>query len=169
MSEKSDGADKVMKFQVGQVVNAVAAKYESKVTTPPDAYTEATLLDDMLMAYKFAKTDADREILKATEGLGTSRTRIATISNLISRGLLVSVKSGKRQELHASDMARSLVRSLPPSLMDVATTAKWEMAFNMIEKGQVEWVAVVDKQYQFVEHVVDLARRQSASNAGSIG
>lgn len=154
-------SEKPLKYQVGQVVSAVAAKYEAKVTTPPSAYTEDTLLDDMLMAYKFAKSEGDRSILKATEGLGTSRTRIPTISNLIKRKLLVSVKKGKRHELHASEMARRLVASLPPSLVDVAMTAKWELAFNMIEKGQVDWCAVVDKQYQFVDHVVDLARQQA--------
>lgn len=156
-------ADKPLQFQVGQVVHAAAARYESKVTTPPPPYTEDSLLDAMLTAYKFATSEEDRAILKSTEGLGTSRTRIATITNLISRGLLLSVKKGKKHELHASDMARSLVKALPPHLTNVAMTAKWEIAFDMIEKGKVEWRAVVDRQYQFVELIVEQARRQSGA------
>jgi DNA topoisomerase-3 len=149
------------RFEVGQVVHAVAAKYEPATTVPPAPYTEATLLDDMLMAYKFASSDADRKILKQTEGLGTSRTRIAVINNLISRGLLVSTRKGKRHEVHASDMARALVKAVPPVLTNVAMTAKWEIAFNMIESGEVEWRQVVDRQYRFVDGVVDLAKDQA--------
>lgn len=155
MSDKS-----FARFEVGQVVHAVSAKYEPATTVPPPAYTEDTLLDDMLMAYKFASSESDRRILKQTEGLGTSRTRIAVINNLISRGLLVSTRKGKRHEVHASDMARALVKAVPPVLTNVAMTAKWEIAFNMIESGQVEWRQVVDRQYQFVDGVVDLAKEQ---------
>lgn len=149
------------RFEVGQVVHAVAAKYEPATTVPPPPYTEDTLLDDMLMAYKFASNEADRAILKQTEGLGTSRTRVSVINNLIERGLLVSTRKGKRHEVHASDMARALIKAVPPVLANVAMTAKWEIAFDLIESGKVDWRQVVDRQYQFVDGVVELAKGQA--------
>lgn len=151
---------KIAAYHVGQVVGAASARLESKVTSPPSRYSEDTLLDAMLSAHRFAKTDQDRAILKETEGLGTSRTRVPTISNLIARGLLVSQKKGKRHELRSSDLARAVIGALPPILTDVALTAKWEIAFGMVESGKISWRQVVERNDQFVEYIVSHARQQ---------
>lgn len=150
----------VSAYQVGQVVHAVAARYESKVTTPPPRYTMATILDDMLAAWKFAKSDGDRAVLRQVEGLGTARTRQPMIDNAVSRGLLVCTKKGKNHELVSSPMARQVMAVLSPQLKDVAQTAKWEMAFGMIEKGEVSVEQAIDKAYQFIAVVVEQARAQ---------
>lgn len=147
-------------YQVGQVVGAASARLEAKVTSPPPRYTEDSLLDAMLSAHRFAKTDQDRAVLKETEGLGTSRTRVPTITNLIARGLLISQKKGKRHELRSSELARAVVAALPPILTDVALTAKWEVAFGMVEAGKIGWRQVVERNDQFVEHIVAHARQQ---------
>ena len=65
---------------VGQVVKAVAARCESRMTEAPPRYTQDTLVADMLAAHKFAKTEQEKVILRETEGLGTSRTREPTIT-----------------------------------------------------------------------------------------
>jgi DNA topoisomerase-3 len=147
-------------FQIGQVVKAVSARYEAKQTTPPERYTQDTLLDAMITAHRFAKSDADRVILRQTEGLGTSRTRVAIISNLIARNLLTSTRKGKRHELRPTETARTLCQVLPPMLKDVAMTAMWEKAFAMVEKGEVDWRQVVDRQYAFVHQVVEHGKGQ---------
>jgi DNA topoisomerase-3 len=147
-------------YEVGQVVNAVSARYEAKRTTPPDPYDMATILDDMLAAGKFAKTKEDREVLKRVEGLGTSRTRQAIVDGLVKRGLLHTERRGKRHILRPHSLAMALCKALSPSITDVATTAKWELAFSMIESGQVDWRQVVDRQYLHVRQVVAEAKRQ---------
>ncbi|TXI24238.1 MAG: hypothetical protein E6Q67_03190 [Roseateles sp.] len=147
-------------YTVGQVVRAAGARVEAKVTQPPDRYTQDTLLDDMVSAYKFARTPQDREVLKQVDGLGTSRTRVPMIENLIVRGLLQSVKKGKKHELRSSDFARQVITLVPETLTDVAMTAKWEIAFGLIEEGKVEWRRVVDHNYQFVDQVVAQAKQQ---------
>lgn len=147
------------KYEMGQVVGAAAARYEKKETTPPERFTEATLLDEMSAAWKYAKTPEDRAVLKSI-GLGTSRTRLPMISGLISRQILNVEKKGKRSELVPSALAMALRDMLPPFVTDVAYTAKWEITFQMIAKGQVQWDVVVDRQHQFVEKAVELARQQ---------
>jgi DNA topoisomerase-3 len=158
MTQARSGA--LSAYTVGQVVRAAGARVESKVTQPPDRYTQDTLLDDMVAAYKFAKTPQDREVLKQMSGLGTSRTRIPMIENLISRALLQTVKKGKKHELRSSDFARQVITLVPEILTDVAMTAKWEIAFGLIEEGKVDWRRVVDHNYQFVDQVVATAKQQ---------
>lgn len=150
-------------YRVGQVVNAVSARYEAKKTQPPERYTQASLIDDMLNAHKFAKSDAERKVLRETEGLGTSRTRESTITSLINRGYLTSVRRGKRHELVSQAMARQIALNVPDYLSSVATTAKWEVAFAMIERGQVEPDAVIKKVHEMLHGLVADARAKKGT------
>lgn len=163
MTDSGSSGDKPVNasaYQVGQIVHAVAAKFEAKKTEPPARYSQDTLLDDMLAAHKFAKTPQDREILKSVEGLGTSRTRQSMIDGAVRRGFFVSVKKGKRHVLESTPMAKTMMASLQPELKDVAQTAKWELAFSMIERGEVTLAQVVDRAYHFVTGVVAYAKDQ---------
>lgn len=162
-------ADMKMMYQVGQVIGAVSAKLDAKVTTPPPRYTEATLLDEMNNVHKYAKNDAERKILKEINGLGTSRTKVETISALIRRGLFHVVKKGKNHEISPDEMAIKTVSKLPPLLLDVATTARWEKAFTMVERGEVSWQQVVERQHGVVAQVIEHARAQKQGVQGAQG
>lgn len=143
---------------VGKVVRAVSARCEEKETTPPKHYTEDTLIADMLGAYKFAKNDQDRTVLKETEGLGTSRTREPTITSLVKKAMLISQKKGKLHQITSSDMARATIAALPPMLTDVSMTAKWEIAFKMVERGQVSPEKVNAHLKANLDHLMELAK-----------
>jgi len=160
MNAAADRPLNVSAYEVGQIVRAVSARYETKKTEPPPRYSQDTLVDDMLAAHKFAKTAQDREILRTVEGLGTSRTRLSIVDGAVRRGFLLSTKKGKRHELRSSDMARAMCDAFPAILKDVAMTAKWEIAFSMIERGEVGISQVIDRAYVFVAQVVELAKSQ---------
>lgn len=145
-------------YYVGQVVKAVAARYEKAMTEPPKRYTEDTLIADMLAAHKFAASEQERAILKETEGLGTSRTRAATIEGLIKGGFLVSTKKQKLYELKSSEMSRVTIARLPEVLTSVATTAKWEVAFKMIERGAATTDQVRQALKANLDHIVRVAK-----------
>jgi DNA topoisomerase-3 len=155
---------KVLSYKVGQVVNARSVRLEQRVTEPPERYTQPTLLDDMIGAYRFAKTAQDREMLKETGGLGTSRTRTPMIENLIRRGMFIAEKKGKRNYIISSPFLRDLVRRLPALMCDPALTAKWEVALGMIERGQATLEQVLEKERQFVTAMVDQAKTNAANN-----
>lgn len=125
-------------YQVGRVVGAVSATYTTEQTEPPERYTQASLMDDMMAAHKFATSESDRATLRQIDGLGTARTREPTITNLITRGFLEvrKAKRGKQEYLVPTATAREIARHLPPMLTDVGTTAKWELAFRLIEQGK---------------------------------
>lgn len=147
-------------YKVGRVLNAVSATYESARTEPPRRYTQSDLLDAMMAAYKFASNDADRAVLKQVAGLGTSRTREAIITGLLNRGFMETRKSPRergRTELVPTAAGRSIIEGLPEVLTSVALTAKWELAFQLIEKGKAT-AADVDRHLQALLHkIVQLA------------
>ena len=149
-------------YFVGKIVKAASARFDAKMTEPPKRYTEDALIADMLSAHKFAKSDADKVILKETEGLGTSRTRAPTIEGLIKGGFLVSKKKRKLHEITSTEVARMILANLPDVLTGVATTAKWEVAFKMIEKGQVKPEQVRQALKENLDFIVETARSQGS-------
>ncbi|MEJ8837574.1 DNA topoisomerase [Ramlibacter sp. AN1133] len=126
-------------YRVGRVIGAVSATYEKCETEPPRRYTQSDLIDDMMAAHKFAPSEQERQVLRQIDGLGTSRTRESTISGLLQRGFLEEKRTRRgRAELVPTPLARSVVQHLPAMLTSVATTAKWELAFRLIEQGKAE-------------------------------
>lgn len=153
-------------FTVGQVVGAASCRYEKKQTRRPDRFTDSTLVDAMLHADRYATSEADRMILRQTEGLGTSRTRSPTIDSLVAKGYLRLEKKGRRNELISTQLARAVCAHLPQYLVDVATTAKWEVAFDLIEKGKASPEQLRAKVEELVRNVIASAQASSKSLAG---
>lgn len=172
-------------YQVGKVVGVVSARVEGQRTSPPERYTEHSLLEDMTSAHKFSPDASERAVLFEITGLGTSRTRPGIIKGLISRGLLlvesISGRGGKKKGVIVSSQeARMIAKCLPPSLTSVATTAKWELGFRLVEQGKATpqqmqahldraLVAIVDDAKRRGKGGVPLAQKpgQSPSNGGN--
>lgn len=154
-------------YVVGQIVGAVSARYTAARTAPPDRYDMATILDVMLAAHRFAKTEADRKVLQSI-GIGTSRTRLAIVQGLVDKGLLSVERKGKRHVLRPTAFGEELCAKLPPLLLDVALTAKWEVAFGMVERGEVTSEQLVDRTYQLVDQVLALAKQQLEAGFTSV-
>lgn len=125
-------------YKVGQVVYAATATLESAQTKPPERYTETTLLDDMMAAYKFATNESDRALLKQIAGIGTSRTRDMIIKNFVDRGFLLRTKKKSAYQLTISSEGKMLLEKLPDELKNVAMTAKWERALQLVADGSAK-------------------------------
>ncbi len=141
-------------YQVGQVLDAKAVRLETAQTKPPDLYTEATLMQDMLSAYKFAKTADERDILREVGGIGTARTRGAVIEAAIKRGYFERQKRGKTLELRITPVGAQVLCMLPSVAKDVTMTAKWERALAMVAAGQAEPAALIAKSRQILRDLV---------------
>lgn len=164
-SEAQASFEALSAYSVGQVVNAVSAELSKGRTSPPPRYTQAALINDMTNAWKFARTKEERDMLRATEGIGTSRTRDQMLENLINRKLITSKKVGRRHEIISSDIGRDIVGRLPAWLIDVATTAKWEVLLAAIEKGEAEMEQAIAAQVEYVKQVVQRAKNQVGKSA----
>ena len=110
---------------------------QEKVTTPPAAFTDATLLAAMTGISRFV-TDKDiKAILKETDGLGTEATRASIIELLFKRGFLI--RQGK--QIHASQTGKAFIACLPTQLITPDMTAKWESTLNSISLGETSYQA----------------------------
>lgn len=142
-------------FEVGQPVRARDVKLQEAKTKPPAYFTESSLVEAMVEVHKYVKDPATKKILKETQGIGTERTRGEIIKRLRDLGFL-QIGSGKR--LTSTERGRALIDALTNDLRDPGVTAKWEMALDMIAKGEASYELFIGKQHIFLRSVVDLVR-----------
>ncbi|MFA7109368.1 MAG: DNA topoisomerase 3 [Sphaerochaetaceae bacterium] len=101
-------------------------------TTPPDRYTEATLLFAMEHAGKFVEDKEQKRNL--TNGIGTPATRADIIEKLINSHCM----ERKDRYLFPTPKGRELIRLVPSLLKSPELTANWEMRLSKIADGSEE-------------------------------
>mgnify|MGYP002562495655 CR=1 FL=1 len=116
-------------FAEGQQFDRPAPKVTAHDTTPPKAYTEASLLSAMERAGN-EDTDPDAE----RRGLGTPATRAAVIEKIVKSGF--ATRKGK--QLIPTKDGNNLVCVLPDALTSPQLTAEWEIALTQIAKGAAD-------------------------------
>ncbi len=120
--EDSDLADKVPPLDKGTVLVCRDGEIKDKMTEPPKAFTEATLLQAMTGIARFVSDASLKKILRDTDGLGTEATRAGILEMLFKRQLLQ--RQGKA--IHASEAGKGLIYALPDSSTYPDMTAHWE-------------------------------------------
>lgn len=158
--------------RVGAFVRAVSARVVMTQSDPPQRYTEADLLEDMLLAERHAMSEADAVVLRATKGIGTARTRSEGIVDLLRNESLVrletKVNGVRRSEVALTAAGSRLEGALPAELKSVGLTAKWEMLCRQIELGELapeHFRTVIRK---FVTAVVaDVRRRKKLASSAT--
>jgi DNA topoisomerase-3 len=132
---EDENQNELPKLSKNEELWCIQGQVQEKVTTPPAAFTDATLLAAMTGISRFV-TDKDiRAILKETDGLGTEATRASIIELLFKRGFLM--RQGK--QIHASQTGRAFIDCLPKQLVTPDMTAKWESALNSISLGEASY------------------------------
>lgn len=122
-------------LQVNQQVNLVEAKLNEKATTPPNRYTDATILEAMINAGRFLEDKSLKEVLKSSEGIGTPATRGSIIEKLISLKMI----ERKKKTFYATDYGISIIQNLNGHLVaSPELTAQWEQKLKSIEACQLE-------------------------------
>ena len=130
---KKEGAEKALpELTEGQTLSVSAAIVKEGKSSPPQHFTEDTLLSAMETAGKEdMPEDAERK------GLGTPATRAGILEKLVSAGFLERKKSRKTVQLLPSHDAVSLITVLPEQLQSPLLTAEWEYRLGEIERGQL--------------------------------
>lgn len=148
--------DKAMpKIEDGTEVTVQSAKVKKRRTSPPDYYTEGTLIEDMGSVAKYVKNPDLRASLKENSGIGTAATQASIIETLKTRGY-IKVERGK---IKVSDLGRSMVNTLHPLLVNPDLTAKWEMDLKRIADGQMELSEFEGNIRRFVDYFLDWASK----------
>ena len=130
---KKEGVEKALpELTEGQTLSVSAAIVKEGKSSPPQHFTEDTLLSAMETAGKEnMPEDAERK------GLGTPATRAGILEKLVSAGFLERKKSRKTVQLLPSHDAVSLITVLPEQLQSPLLTAEWEYRLGEIERGQL--------------------------------
>jgi len=152
-------------LNLGQSLKSLQAEVLEKHTSPPKAYTDASLLAAMTGISVHVSDPQLRKILRDTDGLGTEATRAGIIELLFSRGFLS--RTGKTISSTAS--GRGLIEALP----DVATypdmTARWEAELSAISEGRSQYKKLMSPLEQQLKELVVQSREVLPKGLSGLG
>lgn len=137
----------------GQQLACTAAKILEKHTSPPQAFTDATLLAAMTGISRYVKDESIRKILRDTDGLGTEATRAGIIELLFKRGFLQ--RNGK--QIRATSTGKALIAVLPEQAVLPDMTARWEAALNAICQRQQSYQAFMQPLLEQLNELITAA------------
>lgn len=118
----------------GGPAKIVAGSAREEHTKPPPRFTEASLLEAMLNAGRYAEDKDAERLLKRVEGIGTPATRDKILGTLKDRAYVRVEKQKKAEYLISTDRGRALIQHVPALLKSVETTAQWETELGEIEE-----------------------------------
>lgn len=165
-----DARSEIPPFKDGKA-DFAGGRIDDKKTSPPDHYTEDTLLADMKNAAKFVPDAEDKAILKRVKGLGTARTRGEIIAKLVNRAYI----RFEKKRIRASQKGIDLIAQLEEDLSSVSLTAIWESRLDAIEvggaqTGEVLCHSFITDQVARLEHHLSIAadRLRSGMDSGAV-
>lgn len=131
--DDEDNPTSIPALSDGEEISAVDIKMRAKKTTPPKAFTDATLLKAMNGIHKYVTDPQIKKVLKETDGLGTAATQAGIIDKIMQFGYVQH--DGKK--IVSTDKGRDLIRQLPEALTTPDRTALWEMEMSRIADGEM--------------------------------
>lgn len=120
----------LLSLKEGDKLKIESIKTRKQATTPPERFTDATLLSAMENAGRFVEDKNIKANLQ--NGLGTPATRADIIEKLIANYYVE--RDGKY--LVPTPKGREIVRLAPNVLKSPELTGKWEERLNMISLGK---------------------------------
>lgn len=134
-------------------------KLEEGTTTPPPAYTQATLVEDMTRISKYVEDPEIKKLLLAKDkdsrnengSIGTVATRAPIVKGLIERGYLDEDNKGK---LHISPLGEELCRVLPEEFVRPNLTAKWWSIQEDIKTGGANPETLTNNVLEMIREVL---------------
>ena len=128
--DEGDDSFALRRLKEGDEVTLLSVRVRKSSTTPPERYTDATLLSAMEHAGRFVE---DQELKSnLTSGLGTPATRADIIEKLVQNRYVE--RQGKY--FVPTPKGREVVRLAPDVLKSPELTGKWEGRLEAISKGK---------------------------------
>lgn len=137
-------------MQQGDSVEFAGGKIVEGITKPPARFTPATLLKAMKEIHKYVHDKELAASLKECSGIGTEATRAGMIDELEKRGFIK--KTGKN--FVPTEIASSMCRILPESLIYPDLTARWEDALDKIGKKEMSLADFGAQQKRFLDELL---------------
>ncbi|WP_342472411.1 DNA topoisomerase III [Metasolibacillus sp. FSL H7-0170] len=143
---------------VDEEVSSMLTEKEGR-TSPPKPYTEGALINLMKAAGKMVEDEADSEILKEVEGIGTEATRASIIETIKKNGYIDIQKN----IVHITKKGELLCDAIEGTLLASPTmTAKWESHLKKTGKGEATTAKFVENTKQFIQELLQAAPQKVA-------
>lgn len=149
----------------GQALTCTQGEVVAKQTSPPKAFTDATLLAAMTGISRFVADPELRRVLKETDGLGTEATRAGIIELLFKRGFLV--RSGK--VIRSTEAGKVLIQALPTEATWPDMTARWESELDAICNRQSKYAHFMEPMVESLHGLIDQSQRCSFASLKGLG
>lgn len=140
----------------GDNLHCTQGELVTKETQAPQAFTDATLLGAMTGISRFVQDVEIKKILKDTDGLGTEATRAGIIDLLFKREFLHRI--GKL--IHATDVGKALISSLPEIATKPDMTAQWEATLNAICDKKASYQSFMQPLTHTLKNIITDASEQ---------
>ncbi|WP_057832908.1 DNA topoisomerase III [Colwellia sp. TT2012] len=141
----------------GQILHCQQGELLEKHTSPPQSFTDATLLAAMTGIARYVSDPAIKKVLKDTDGLGTDATRAGIIDLLFKRGFLQ--RHGKA--ITATEVGIALINALPEMATLPDMTAQWEATLTAISEKNASYLSFMQPLTNTVTEMVYGASQQS--------
>ena len=122
-----------------------------KKTTPPERFTEGSLIDVMANVQRYTDDPKFKEILKDTSGIGTEATRTEILRKLYLNNYIE--KKGKA--VYSTMKGRDLISILPSEIKSVETTALWEEKLSQIVSEEYSKEEFLAEQEKFLAELTE--------------
>ena len=143
------------KLTKGQIIATANASVKEGRTTPPERYSEDTLLAAMERAG--AEEFSQIENLERA-GLGTPATRADIIEKLMQRGFA----ERKQKRIVPTKAGLELIRVIPEQLRSVKLTTEWERKLSEVERGTLDPAVFMDEIETALKSLVQEYREKPA-------
>lgn len=161
---EDDAASKLPGVQQGDKVNMTGMPVDSKKTTPPKRYNDASLLKAMINVHAFVTNPELKKRLKAIAGIGTGATRASIIKTLETRKYV----DRKKKDIISTPVGRHLVTQVPANIKDPGMTALWDGYLENIQVGTVKQEEFVNAQADIIKQLVKKFETLTIKMPGSI-
>ena len=141
----------------GQILYCQKGELIEKLTSPPESFTDATLLSAMTGIARFVCDPNIKKVLRDTDGLGTDATRAGIIDLLFKRNFLQ--RNGKK--IVATEIGVALINALPTMATLPDMTAQWEAMLTAISEKRASYVNFMQPLIDTVTDMVSGASQQS--------
>ncbi|HUP11782.1 MAG TPA: DNA topoisomerase, partial [Niastella sp.] len=147
--EKEEEEEKILPVFVAGESGPHTPRIHKGKTSPPKAYTEATLLRAMETAGKQVENEEMRELLK-DNGIGRPSTRANIIETLFRRKYIEK----RKKNIFATQTGIDLIDTIQTELLkSPELTGIWERKLRLIEKGEY---AIETFKQELKQMVIDL-------------
>ena len=140
----------------GQVIYSQKGELVEKQTSPPESFTDATLLSAMTGIARFVCEPSIKKVLKDTDGLGTDATRAGIIDLLFKRNYL----QRESKKIVATEIGIALINALPVASTQPDMTAQWESTLTAISEKKSTYLNFMEPLINTVTTMVEGSNNQ---------